>query len=442
MQEYNANSLPTLDENLEISEPAEAGMLPIDGLPKEARDIIKHYERSLQCPRDYLTASVLSAFSWAFGSIWRITDGNYNQYGNLYMALVGDAGAGKSKPISKIFEPIEEMERLSMEDYERRLMEELSKPADQRRKVHPIEHILQNSTPEATTEALKYNQLGVIQYSDELSSFLTGRGMYNGNFDSGELNTMFDGNCSIKRSRKTEGVTYAPKCYYNIIGGIQPQIITRKFNEDDLINGFLFRFLFVYPDNMRKEYKSNYSQQKPEVIDEWKKFIMSVRSNDPFCDVRDVRFSPEALKVVTDFHNRNAVDKYNDTTQSSEKSIYAKSTQQLYKLVLITALANNHMPATKKDAEYAVRCMEYFIKCAFKVQNLFTSDSQTKKMSNQDALKIFCEQFQIDGNAYKDTSGRDIDVIDCLAKATNKSKETIRTMIRRCGFTTKEEYHG
>ena len=205
------DEIPLVDNFCNSGQTSEARVLPIDGLPKVARDIIMYYAKTLQCPQDYLTASVLAAISLAIGRHYFICEGSFEEYANLYVALVGDAGAGKSTPINKIFIPMEAIERISMSKYEKQLDEEQSKPVDQRNKVHAVEYILRNSTPEATTEALKYNPKGLYQYSDELSSFLTGRGMYNGNFDSGELNTLYDAKCSIKRSRKKTASSNAPE---------------------------------------------------------------------------------------------------------------------------------------------------------------------------------------------------------------------------------------
>ena len=436
------DEIPSVDDFCDSEQENEAGMLPIDGLPKVARDIIKYYTKSLQCPQDYLTASVFAAISLAMGRHYCITDGCFVEYGNLYVALVGEAGAGKSKPISKIFIPIEEIEKQSMAKYEEQLAEEQAKPVDQRKKVNAIEFILRNSTPEATTEALKYNPKGVYQYSDELSSFLSGRGMYNGNFDSGELNTLYDGICSVKRSRKTDGVSYSPNSYYGIIGSIQPQVIIRKFSQDDLVNGFLFRFLFVFPDDLRKKYKEIHPYLNENAPNNWSYFIRKI--HERYYSGRNdngitLIFNPDALKLAAEFHNKYAVDMYNSSQSSSEKSIYAKTTQQLYKLSLIIAVSNDHKTIKRCDVEYAIRCMAYFIRCALKVQSLFFDKSETKRMSNQEVLKLFCQRFGINGKNYNDAYGNEVKVVDSLAKAMNKSTEAIRKMIDRCGFQKMRE---
>ena len=429
--------IPSVDDFCDSEQVNEAGTLPIDGLPKVARDIIMYYSKTLQCPQDYLTASVFAAISLAIGRHYRISEGDFEEYANLYVALVGDAGAGKSTPINKIFIPMEFIEKKSMEDYEMKLEKEQSKPIDQRNKVHAVEYILRNSTPEATTEALKYNPKGLYQCSDELSSFLTGRGMYNGNFDSGELNTLYDAKCSIKRSRKTDGISYSQNSFFGIIGGIQPNIIIRKFSPDDLINGFLFRFLFVFPDDTRKQYKEIHPNTKTNTPNDWYEFIQNIHYSyyfDKKEQPQTIKFNSEALKLATEFHNEYAVDKYNATRTCSEKSIYAKTTQQLYKLCLIIAVSNGHNTVKKDDVDYAIRCMEYFIHCAFKVQSLFYGNEETKRMSNQEVLRLFCERFEITGKNYKDSDGKEVKVVDSLAKAMNKSTDTVRTMIKRCGF--------
>lgn len=434
------DEIPLVDNFCNSGQTSEARVLPIDGLPKVARDIIMYYAKTLQCPQDYLTASVLAAISLAIGRHYFICEGNFEEYANLYVALVGDAGAGKSTPINKIFIPMEAIERISMSKYEKQLDEEQTKPIEQRNKVHAVEYILRNSTPEATTEALKYNPKGLYQYSDELSSFLTSRGMYNGNFDSGELNTLYDAKCSIKRSRKTDGISYSQSSFFGIIGGIQPHIIIRKFSPDDLINGFLFRFLFVFPDDTRKQYKELHPDWKSCAPSDWFEYIQNIHNGYfPSCCTQAIRFNSDALKLATEFHNKYAVDKYNATQICSEKSIYAKTTQQLYKLCLIVAVANGRETVKKCDVDYAIRCMEYFIHCAFKVQSMFYDNGGTKRMSNQEVLRLFCERFEINGKNYKDADGNEVKVVDSLAKAMNKSTATVRKMIDRCYFTTKEE---
>jgi hypothetical protein len=118
--------------------------------------------------------------------------------------------------------------------------------------------------PEALFQSHNVNNRGMMVICDELKGWLD-------NFDrytkSGEQSMMLSAwsHLPVTVNRKAAGVMHIEKPLINVLGGIQPDLLPSLASDQRAENGFLSRFMVVYPDNALK---AEYSVQNNN-IREW-----------------------------------------------------------------------------------------------------------------------------------------------------------------------------
>ena len=97
--------------------------LPYDIFSQSARHFCEYVTDLYSCPQDYVVASMILTVGVAMGKRARITDGQYTNYPNLYIALVGRSGINKSTPLTKctdcLFDINSELAQAHKEDLQR-----------------------------------------------------------------------------------------------------------------------------------------------------------------------------------------------------------------------------------------------------------------------------------------------------------------------------------
>ena len=369
--------------------------LPYDIFSQSARHFCEYVTDLYSCPQDYVVASMILTVGVAMGKRARITDGQYTNYPNLYIALVGRSGINKSTPLTKctdcLFDINSELAQAHKEDLQRvRAENKMIKAENKKRaagdKIDYIEDpqemqiIAIDSTPEERNKilwAIDESPHSMMIYWDELPSLFKQFGRYNANSEMEDFMTLYD-NRHYMVSRKGEGTFVINKPVLSIAGTIQTGAIMNTFaREGMLINGFNPRWLFVYPDNttipMKEKKRTNH-----EAESWWRNFIIG-RINKMAERETPLQMTDDALDLYINWCNQkravsNTLEE-NDVRQQYQAAVFSKMEIQCARWALISHFLSDSIDSDVigiQEMDYSIRCMEYFKATALKVLNLLT----------------------------------------------------------------------
>lgn len=430
--------------------------LPYDIFSQSARHFCEYVTDLYSCPQEYVVASMVLTVGVAMGKRARITDGQYVNYPNLFVALVGRSGINKSTPLTKCTQPLwkinselldahkEDLHRVRAENKHIKA-ENKNRPAGD--KIDFIEEPKQitiigmDSTPEERNDIL-----GAIDQSphsflicwDELPSLFKQFGRYNANSEMEDMMTLFDNRHYIV-SRKGDGITLIDNPVLSVAGTIQTGAIKLTFaREGMLINGFNPRWLFVYPDNTTIPMKEK-KRTNPDAENWWDSFIVG-RINKMQERLAPLQMTDDALDLYINWCNQmravsNTLEE-NDIRQQYQAAVFSKMEIQCARWALISHCLSDNIDSDVigiQEMDYSIRCMEYFKATALKVLNLLTKcepngGSHPLVHSSQQGSS----QFTPDSSQFTDTEKR-------IIEAYNKAKEDgtpIRQLADILGFSS------
>ena len=341
--------------------------LPTWGIP-HIEYFIDHISAVYGCPRDYVTMCVMMAISTAIGTNATSFDGKYKNNPLLWGLLIGEQSTNKSEPLKQAFKPLYDIDAELHESYLKR------KSACVEGDIKPTyEHnIVGDSTPEYRSGLLSRNSHGICYLRDEMASKFAEVNRYNsGSEVETELTIFSAGQLCINRKGDEPILIKSP--FMNQIGTIQPDIVSKYMGSDMFMyNGYLARWLFVFPDN---KICSEYSDKSVEdsVINRYAKFIRYIY-DDKILSNSTVTYSNEAKKMYADYYN-SLQKKALQTTDSYEAGIYGKLQIHVQRWALATWVArvfelSEKTIITGDIMRYSIECMDYFEYTALKVRKL------------------------------------------------------------------------
>lgn len=338
--------------------------LPVWGLPAHLQHYLQHVTDVYQCPREFPTVALFSAISTAAGTKVKIS-GKHDNSLCLWFVAVNPTGGSKSQPTKEVLRPIEKIKTEQRREYNEAL--KTAGEGDERPKLQRI--IFKDATREARATMMSNFPHGSLLYRDEFSGLFKDFARYSANSgEREELLSIFDGNESIQVDRKGSEPIDVERPFLNILGGIQPDILTGAFGDTDVASGLFGRFLFAWPDEpLFPDYKSVVIDKSYR--DHWADVI-----NYIFYEMSPVTlFMPaQTTQVYADYYNLLQGRKRELSEGDKEGAIYSKAQIQVIRLagIIHTAkLAYDIDAGTAIGADtmaYAVECMEYFVRCGEK----------------------------------------------------------------------------
>jgi hypothetical protein len=344
----------------------------IDGLPPFAVEIAQHIATVRQLPIDFVVGSIYSATAMLAGNRWRLFDGKYYNYPQLWLCLIAPAGDGKSPAMSEIFEPIRERDKsfdhdysLDLESWER----EGKKQQEPRRKRYSCD----DSTPEVRDRLLFQTGGSVSIKVDEIKTLIGNIGRYT---KSGELSRLLSiySNDSYSVDRVGSPSLHIARPVLSILGGIQDDMIVPVFGNPDFQGcGFLPRWIWIWNEN--PDYPPrNGLRLSPDIMGKWREFVGYFDGIDT---VTNLGLTKQAEAIYTKFFNRLQALK-RDSGAGYEREVYAKAQINAERWGLVLHILksyqdhlNNDFPSDNLGADTmgaAIRHMEaYFIPTALKV---------------------------------------------------------------------------
>lgn len=274
--------------------------IPIWALRLEVQGIINRYAEVFECSRDFITAAVYAIVSTICGKHIELFDGKYNNNPNHWICVVAPSGSNKSAPIKALLEPIFKEEKLRIKKFKEEYREYKKKGGEE-----PVRDrlIVSDVTPEGLYQVLadKDNtKAGLLLYRDEIKGFLDDMNRYNSSGEISNYLSIYDGT-PFPVDRKTQEPQWISNPFLCILGGIQPRAIANAFKPSWADEGFVQRWLYVYPQVLpEKEYKDN-------VLDEMYKTAW-YEMTDKLSAIGDMKLllSTEAKVLLTEFNKETA----------------------------------------------------------------------------------------------------------------------------------------
>jgi len=329
---------------------------PLDVFPKAIQHLIHNAYETIGFPIDFFSAGILSACSTAIGNSVSLYNGSYTVKPILWVAIIGRAGTNKTHPLTFAKAPIEKRDSETFKEYKEK-MKEYEQQEDKSDKPYYSKYILKDFTPEKIADTLQHNEKGILIFQDELMRWINSFDQYKKGGDQQMYLDLFNGGC-VSVDRVTKEPIRIDATNVNILGGMHPQMLKGIAKNNRKEDGFLDRFLFVYPENLEPflftgldiedRKKENYKRLIFNLLDAPNQTIIADASN---------------IEIYIRWQHVKAEDCFNDTL---ETSIQSKLETYVWRLALVIEMmqqaVNGSYTITLKDDSInkAIHLVEYF----------------------------------------------------------------------------------
>lgn len=327
-------------------------------LPEWLQLVSTEHAESYGTPPELWATAFLSGISAAAGKKIKLVTGNYTNFPQLWVMVVGTSGSGKSEAFKVAFRRLNEIDAQKYAQYQLQL-QEWEQNEKQGNKPRWEQLCINDSTPEALFSVLKHSHNGLALYRDELSGWFGDIGRYAKSGEIGHYLSIFD-NSNFSINRKQENPQLITEPLLNIFGTIQPSVlgdVLIKNNAEG--SGFAQRFLFLYPDFPARKYRATTVQ--PTTYNTYEGIIDSIVNLEGNAEVS---LSNDASKQYEAFFN----DMERERCKSDEfwAAVYAKAQIQVLRLALTIAIARSaeteiNGEINGKDMQCAIGMLRYFI---------------------------------------------------------------------------------
>jgi len=223
---------------------------PTEIFPKSIQNLIINAEETIGYNPEYLSAGILSTCATAIGNSVRLFNGSYDNPPILWLNIIGRSGEGKTHPLKFAKQPIAEMDKKSFTRFQSDMQKYSNSEEKNEKKPLYNKTILSDFTPEKLSETLQHNKKGVLIFRDELLGWIKSFDKYKKGGDQQMYLEFFNGD-AISVDMVSKGPIRVEKPNVNILGGMQPKVLKDMASNNREDDGFLARFLFVYPKDLK-----------------------------------------------------------------------------------------------------------------------------------------------------------------------------------------------
>lgn len=363
----NKNNLEDLSRSIDSEMKSMGTNFPLDIFPNEVQNLIHSAKATKGFEKDYLSAGILSVCATAIGNSVSLYNGSYESKPILWIAIIGSRGTGKTHPLvfSKI--PLEQKDNQKYTEYQS-LMQEFEQREKEAKGKKPkyVKFILKDFTAEKLAESLQCNEKGILIFQDELMRWINSFDKYQKGGDQQMYLDLFNGN-GLTVDRVSKPPIHIPEANVNILGGMQPEIVKQIANNHRDEDGFMDRFLFVFPENLEphlftgediaEAHKENYKKLINNLLEAPQQIIKSDASN---------------IELFKLWQHQKSIEYFNDTV---ERSIQAKMETYVWRLALIIEMMQQavigefNSQLHNDSLEKAILLVEYFRLNALRVHD-------------------------------------------------------------------------
>ncbi len=313
---------------------------PLSVFPSDVQTVISETATTSGCPPEYLAGAMLTATATAMGNAWSVeVREGWREKALIYMAIVGNAGANKTHPITFALQP------LVAEDLRKIDNALLSDPY-----TAPPRYVASDVTQEGLVKLHQKNPRGMLLFVDELKAWVANFSRYSG----GSQEQFWLSNFSrtpIIVDRKSDPKPLAiAEPLISVIGSAQPRVLRQFATGDKSTNGFVDRLLFVLKKGSDKPYWNDFEPSSNHA-NTWDYVLRTILlwQGEMSC-----HFSEEAKAVATEWQRLNA-DIVNGCANDSLVGAHSKLEIYFVRFCLILHALRN---ATQTLADPAEICAE------------------------------------------------------------------------------------
>jgi len=221
------------------------GTFPLIAFPGKLQEYIRTARDTLNFPEPYTASAMLLAVAVAIGNtrVLKMKDG-WLVKPILFLALVGDAGANKSHPISFVLKPLDRSNNEHIEAYNKALADYRKagdgNPAE---KPKPSQILVSDITTEGLVSLHRSNPLRMCLCCDELAGWISNFNRYRKGSDEQLWHSIYSGQPLCVNRKTIDDILSVPEPFICVIGSIQPGILINTFSGERQSNGFLYRIL-------------------------------------------------------------------------------------------------------------------------------------------------------------------------------------------------------
>ena len=381
--------VPELKEKIEI--PKDDLIFPIDIFPDSIKNYILLCNKTLNSSIDYMGCSVLWLHSIIIGNSIQIEiKTGWQESANLWMCLVGKAGIGKTPSITNITFPLMKVNSREIKNfikakdkYEAYKALDKEQQAIQEKIEKPVktQFIVNDITLEALVDLHEENKNGVGVLKDELAGWLKDMNKYRQGSDLEHWLSSWSGK-EINLNRKTAKSAFIERAFIPVMGGIQPQILSTFYTDENKDNGFIDRMLFSFPELDVDKY--NEAEMDGEYLQWYDEFIIDLfkifqkvtkynedREVEPYVALFDKESKKEWIRIFNEITERQNSDSENEYM----KSMLPKQKSYIPRIALIMNciysredLVPDLFTIDKKSILAAEKLSKYFIAMAKKIK--------------------------------------------------------------------------
>ena len=438
---------PVVNDKVDIPKFDEV-VFPVDVFPEDLQKYIILCHKTLNYSLDYMGAALLFVFSIIIGNSIRVqVKRGWIECANIWIAIVGKQGLGKTPAISAITFPLEKSNNREIKNFvkqydkyeayeklnkeEKELVPKVDKPKKSQFLVNDI-------TLEALIELHHENKNGVGVLKDELAGWFKDMNKYRQGSDVEHWLSSWSGK-QINLNRKTSKSSFVDKAFIPVIGGIQPSILDSFYTEENRESGFIDRILFTYPELQIEKYSENEISQ--ELLDWYSDYIISVYevirrkivnyTNDGEIDSIIALFADDAKKEWIRIHDEITILQNNEEENEYMKSMLPKQKSYIPRFALLLntmeSISNQKVDIrviTKSNILGAEKLAHYFIEMSKKIKVKSATRGDAKRTLRKSEDKTTKDKVKDLLNMNPDMNRSD------MADLLNVSRRTVQKHIK------------
>lgn len=362
-----------------VSADVDDGMVsfPMGVFPPVLQEFINQMQVNLNFTSDFTSIAIMFAIATMNGNKYKLSVNEVWVAPTLFwFAVVGDPGTMKSHPISALIRPIKQLD-IEAKKVHSRLMEEYDAAMlDKSIKVKPkrpqfCQIMISDVTLEAIHHVHSTNRRGLGYHRDELLGFINAMNQYKSKGSDEQFWLESFNNQSYMVNRATKETLSIENTMINIIGTIQPSVLSRI----SVDNGLTDRFLYTSAEKSIPYMALN--KMPPEWFKWWSALIHHAHSLFRYIDNQDTVIV--SMDANAEQHFR-ALDKWlvdmqlSDNLNESLKTYLSKAKTYIPRFALLMAIIDaiildTPVTVTATHMEKAGQVMAYFIETGKQVFN-------------------------------------------------------------------------
>lgn len=352
---------------------------PDEVFPDSIRHIIDSTKACLNFPADYICPALIFASSIALGNALAVEiKKGWTEKAIFYMAIVGEPGTNKSSCLEFAIEPLRKIDRDNLKTYKKKLKQyEATKNDPDKAIEQPVygQIVLSDITVEGFLKQHLNTPRGLAIYADELMGFVKSFSRYRSGNDEEVWTQLFTGVPIIVNRLHSDSFSVSSP-FVGIIGGVQPGML-RKFADGKTESGFIYRWLFAYPDK-RTFSRFQDDEIDDEILSRWNIIIDTIRKIRYNGRTTVIRFSPEAYDLYKQWYNigretmEHASTSYIGITTKMER--YCARFALILEVLRYTCGQSDLSAISAQSMKDAFKLTYYFIAGAQKALKEFHSD--------------------------------------------------------------------